>query len=69
MDLKKIKREDLLKLKKDIELQLDFIGNLKNEIQLLKDKNTLSDLKKDDKIFCISFNGSSHYPKRRFINF
>ena len=57
IDLKKLEREDLLKLKRDIENQLEFIDNFKNEIQLSKEKTTLLDLK-NDKIFCISFSGS-----------
>lgn len=61
MDLKKLKKEELLKLKGDIESQISFIDSIKTEIQTSKDKTKLSGLKKGDKIFCICFNGSKIY--------
>jgi len=58
MNLENLNRKELLKLKEDIELQIDFIDKLKSESQSSKDK-VLSDLKKDDKIFCIVFYDST----------
>jgi hypothetical protein len=61
MDLKKLKKSELLNLKNDIDLQLEFINNLKIEKQKLINKNTFSDLEKDDTVFCIIFNESKIY--------
>lgn len=60
MDLKKLKKEELLKLKSYIDSELNYIDSLKTEMEQSKnkEKNTLLDLEKDDKIFCIIFKGS-----------
>lgn len=61
MDLKKLNKEELTKLKKDIELELEIIKNIKSERKKSKEKNTLSDLNKNDKIFCFNFYDSEIY--------
>ena len=61
LNLKDIKDEELLKLKEDIEAQLLYNKNVKSKIETTKWKNTLSDLQKDDYIFCINFRGSKIY--------
>ncbi len=58
MDLNKLKKDELLKLKDDIDSQLKYIDSLKKDIKLSNEKNRLLDLKHDDKIFCIDFRGS-----------
>jgi len=63
MDIKKLKRDELLKLKSEIESQLKDIEILKKQVVKEKsnDKTKLSHLEKDDKIFCINFRGSEIY--------
>lgn len=62
MDIKKLKKEELLKLKNDIDSQLnDIDSQLKESIEKSKEKNSLSDLVYGDKIFCIHFHESKIY--------
>lgn len=64
MDIKELKKEDLLKLKDEIDLQLDrikHIDELKIEINKSKEKTSLSDLDKNDKIFCMIIYDSKIY--------
>ncbi len=61
MEIKNLKKEELLKLKNDIDSQLVYLESLKVEKEKLKDKTILSGLEKGDKIFCINFNGSKIY--------
>jgi len=58
MNLKILKKEELIKLKEDIDLELEFINNIKTNIKKSNEKNILSDLNQNDKILCICFNGS-----------
>ena len=58
MDLKKMNKDEHLKLKSEVSEQLKFIDNFKTEIKSSKQKNCLSDLKKNDKIFCVIFSKS-----------
>lgn len=58
LELLKIKEDIELQLK-EVELQIKYIDELKTEFS--KEKNKLSDLNKNDKIFCIHFNGSKIY--------
>ena len=57
MKLNKLKIDELLKLKKDIDAQIEHLDTLKKEIKVSKEKNCLSDLVKGDNIFCINFIG------------
>lgn len=57
MDIKKLKKEELLKMKDEINSQLKYIDELKKDKESKK-KPSLSDLSKNDKIFCINFSGS-----------
>jgi hypothetical protein len=50
MDITNLKKEELLDLRNQIDLQLIHIDSV--------NKTILSDLDKKDEIFCISFNGS-----------
>lgn len=59
MDIKKLKKEELLKMRDEINSQLEYINKLKKEVKKSKEKASLLDLGKDDKIFCIIFNGSN----------
>ena len=61
MNLKKMNREELLKMKFDIEEQLNFVDSIKTEIKVSSEKNCLSDLKKNDKIFVINFRDGKIY--------
>lgn len=64
MDIKELKKDDLLKLKDEIDLQLDrikHIDELKIEINKSKEKTSLSDLDKNDKIFCMIIYDSKIY--------
>ena len=62
MDLNNLKKEELLKIIEEAEVQIKFIDKLKSEIKSSRKKNTLSGLKKNgDKIFCIDFHGSKIY--------
>lgn len=61
MDLKELNKKELLKLKEDVESQLKYIDEIKDNTNKLGKKGTLSGLKKNDKIFCINFRGSKIY--------
>ncbi len=60
-EIKELKRNELLKLKVDIESRIQEIDTLKEQIKVSQGKNCLSDLVKDEKIFCINFKGSIIY--------
>lgn len=62
MDIKKLDKSELLNLKADIETQLEYI----NKVDRLKNKKNLSELTKDDEIYCINFNDSKIY-KHDFV--
>ena len=62
MDIKKLDKSELLNLKADIETQLEYI----NKVDRLKIKKNLSELTKDDEIYCINFNDSKIY-KHDFV--
>ena len=61
MDIKKLKKEELLKMRDEINSQLKYIDEFKKEVKKSKEKKSLSDLDKNDKIFCINFYGSKIY--------
>ena len=61
MDIKNLKKEELLIMREEIDSQLKYIDEIKIEIKKSKEKKSLSDLKKGDKIFCINFYGSKIY--------
>lgn len=61
MDIKNLKKEELLIMREEIDSQLKYIDEIKIEIKKSKEKKSLSDLKKNDKIFCIKFYGSKIY--------
>ncbi len=61
MDIKKLKKEELLKMRDQINSQLKYIDELKKEVKKSSEKKSLSDLNKNDKIFCINFHGSEIY--------
>ena len=66
MEIKNLNKEDLLSLRNDIDSQLKNIEQneeLEQYKNSLNGKNTLRDLKKGDKIYCIQFNGSKVYNK------
>ena len=60
MDIKKLKKEELLKMREDIDSQLKYIDDseISHKDIFLNGIHTLSDLKNGDKIFCIVFSGS-----------
>lgn len=61
MDIKKLKKEELLKMRDEINSQLKYIDEFKKEVKKPKEKTSLLDLNKNDKIFCIHFFGSKIY--------
>lgn len=61
MNIKNLKKEELLIMREKIDSQLKYIDEIKIEIKKSKEKKSLSDLKKGDKIFCIVFYGSKIY--------
>jgi hypothetical protein len=61
MKIQNLKKEELLKMRDEINLQLKHIDELKKEVVKSKEKTKLSDLNNGDKIFCIRFYGSEIY--------
>lgn len=61
MDIKNLNEKELLNLRNEVDIQLKNINVLKVAAQSTKEKNTLSDLTEDDKIFCVIFNESAIY--------
>lgn len=64
MDINDLKKEELLKLRDEIDLQLyriKQIDELKIEINKSKEKTSLLDLDKNDKIFCMVIYNSKIY--------
>lgn len=56
MDIKNLNKNELLSLKTEIDTHLEHI----NKVERLKNKTTLSELKDNDEIYCINFNGSGY---------
>lgn len=55
IDIKKLKKDELLKLREQLDEQLFQIDSLKFEMKSLGEKKRLLDLVKGDKIFAVSF--------------
>ena len=63
MDIENLNKTELLNLRVDIEKQLDHL----DKMDRLKNRTNLSELERDDEIYCIHFNGSEIY-KHDFVN-
>lgn len=61
MDISNLKKDELLKLRENIDSQLKYIDEFKKQVKKSKEKNKLSDLDKGDKIFCVNFYGDRIY--------
>lgn len=61
MEIKKIKKEELLKMRDEIDSQLKHIEEVGNVVKKPSKKEKLSDLDNNDEIFCINFYGSKIY--------
>jgi hypothetical protein len=61
MDIKTLKKEELLKIRDEIDSQLKYIDELKIEVKKSKEKKSLADLDKNDKIFCVMFHDTKIY--------
>lgn len=63
MDIEKLNKKELLKLKDDIDNQIKVIDeNIINK-KKIGEKSKISDLSKGDKIYCINFSGDNVYHK------
>lgn len=65
MNIKKLSKSELLSIRGDIDSQLEYLDSVEKSVKAAVKKNSkktkLSELDKNDMIFCIIFNGSRIY--------
>jgi len=65
MNVKNLSKSELLSIRGDIDSQLEYLNSVEEVVKAAVKKNSektkLSDLEKDDMVFCIIFNGSRIY--------